>query len=121
MPIPTTGTPVRSANAISDNVPYAPPTAITASAARTTSALRISPIPVVSATVTCSLASARSVPGRIPSTVPPAPAAPRDTASITPPSPPHTTTAPRSASNRPTTSAHSAWSAVASLGPITAT
>ena len=30
--MPTTGTPVRSANAISDRVPYAPPTAITASA-----------------------------------------------------------------------------------------
>ena len=121
MSSPTTGFPVRSANAISESVPYAPPTATTASAARTTSGLRISPNPVVIATVTCGFAAPRSEPGSSPTTVPPAPAAPRDAASMTPPSPPHTTTAPASPSNRPTASARAASSVEASPGPITAT
>src|ERR1700759_1522085 len=65
-----------SARAISDSVPDAPPTAMTASAAPTTRALRTSPRPVGSAICTHSLASRRSVPGRIPITVAPASRAP---------------------------------------------
>ena len=45
-PIETTGTPVRTASAISLMVPQLPPTAISASLVRTSSALRISPSPV---------------------------------------------------------------------------
>ncbi len=116
-----TGTPVRNANAISESVPYAPPTAITTSTERTINAFRISPIPVVIATVTCGFASARARPGSNPTTVPPAAAAPRATASITPPRPPQNTTAPAWASSRPTASARAISSAVASLGPMTAT
>src|ERR1700722_15437164 len=61
---PMTGIPAFRANAISDNVPYSPPTATTASAARTTNALRASPRPVGMAMSTCGLASARWRPGR---------------------------------------------------------
>jgi hypothetical protein len=43
---PTTGTPVFNAKAISDSVPNSPATAMTASAARTFSTFRPSPIPV---------------------------------------------------------------------------
>src|SRR5437867_11799892 len=67
---------------------------ITASAARTVSVLRIQPMPVVSATSTYRFASRLSKPGRIPMTRPPVCCAPRLTASITPESPPLTTTAP---------------------------
>jgi hypothetical protein len=95
--------------------------AIAASAARTTSPLRSSPKPVGRASVTCGLASARSSPGRMPTLVPPACAAPRQAASITPPRPPHTTIAPRSARRRPSSSAMLACSGVASPDPITAT
>src|SRR5438105_7827143 len=78
---------------------------ITASAARTVSVLRIHPMPVVSAMSTYGFASRFSKPGRMPTTSPPADLAPRLTASITPERPPLTTTAPRSASRRPTSSA----------------
>src|SRR5256712_3560885 len=77
---------------------------MTASAARTTSVLRIQPMPVVIATSTSTFASRLSSPGRIPITRPPALFAPRLTASITPERPPVTTTAPRSASSFPTSS-----------------
>ena len=43
LPMPTTGLPAFSASAISDSVPQPPPTATSASAARTTSAFRASP------------------------------------------------------------------------------
>ena len=68
---PTPRLPAFSASAISESVPYPPPTAISASAARTTSALRASPRPVGIATSTNSFAAPRSVPGRIPTVVPP--------------------------------------------------
>ena len=119
--MPTTGLPVFSASAISESVPKPPPTAISASAARTTSALRASPRPVVMATSTWRFASARSIPGRIPTVVPPAAFAPRQAASIAPPSPPQTSTAPASASSRPTSSAVESSCPVASPGPTTAT
>src|SRR5213593_4613030 len=86
------------------SVPMPPLIMITASAARTTSVLRIQPMPVVIATSTYAFASRLSRPGRIPITSPPAFFAPRLTASITPESPPVTTTAPRSASSFPTSS-----------------
>ena len=90
--------------------------------ARTISALRISPIPVAIATVTCGLAVGAVRARQHADHRPAAPsAAPRATASITPPSPPHTTTAPDSASSRPTVSACTVSSSEASLGPITAT
>jgi len=53
--------------------------------------------------------------------VPPADFAPRQAASIAPPRPPHTTTAPRSARARPTASAISASRGSAREGPTTAT
>ena len=48
---PTTGFPIFRAKAISESVPNSPEMAMTASAARTTSALRASPNPVGTATV----------------------------------------------------------------------
>src|SRR5215467_2932787 len=119
--IPTTGFPVFSASAISDSVPNSPPMAMTTSAARTTSAFRASPSPVGIATSTQAFASPRSVPGRIPTVVPPVDFAPRQTASITPPRPPQTTTARRLASSRPTSSAWSNCSRSAAPEPTTAT
>src|SRR6266545_1476777 len=86
------------------SVPTPPPIMITASAARTTSVLRIQPMPVVIATSTYAFASRLSKPGRIPMTSPPACCAPRLTASMTPERPPVTTMAPRSASSFPTSS-----------------
>src|SRR5581483_5804944 len=116
----TTLLPSRRACAISDSVPQPPPTAITALADATTARLRAWPRPVATTCEQCSLASPGSAPGRIPITVPPAPAAPRAAASIAPPSPPHTTTAPASASRRPTSSASAATSGAAAPGPMTA-
>src|SRR5207247_439798 len=87
---------MRRAMAISESVPQPPPIAITALAARTISALRISPIPVASATSMSGFASRGSFPGRMPTVSPPACFAPRAAADITPPSPPHSSTAPRS-------------------------
>src|SRR5438132_1053169 len=97
---------MRRAMAISESVPQPPPIAITALAARTISALRISPIPVASATSMSGFASRGSFPGRMPTVSPPACFAPRAAAAITPPSPPHSRTAPRSAIRRPTAGAH---------------
>ena len=88
------------------------------SADRTRIALRPSPSPVGIATSTNSFASARSAPGRIPTVVPPASFAPRHAASIAPPSPPHTSTTPREPSSRPTASATSHSSGVASPGRL---
>src|SRR5437588_1815875 len=78
-------------------------------------------MPVGMAKVRKRLAAARSLPGRIPTVSPPAAVAPRQAASMTPPCPPHTTTAPASASRRPTSSAMFASWSVAGSGPITAT
>src|SRR5439155_5791133 len=89
--------------------------------ARATSALRISPSPVGIATSTYGFASERSRPGRIPTVWPPADFAPRQAASITPPRPPVTRTAPSSAKRLPAASASAICSAEASLAPITAT
>ena len=49
---PTTGLPMRRARAISESVPNSPATAMRTSAARTTRALRASPMPVAMATST---------------------------------------------------------------------
>src|SRR3954468_18510651 len=117
---PTTGRPVLRPNAISLSVPHAPPTAMIASAARTTSALRPSPNPVGTATCTQPLASLRSSPGSSPTVVPPRERAPRHAASITPPSPPHTSTAPAAAIPAPTSSAAASSSGRARPGPTTA-
>src|SRR5512132_2402060 len=111
-----------SASAISDSVPGPPPTATTASAARTTSPLRSSPNPVGIATSTQPLAAERSSPGRSPTVVPWRERAPRQAASITPPSPPVTMVAPASASSAPTSSASAHCASVASIpAPTTAT
>src|SRR5439155_3027084 len=117
---PTTGRPSFSASAISESVPKPPPTATTASDARTTSPLRSSPIPVGTATVTHAFAAERSSPGSSPIVSPPAACAPRHAAAITPPSPPQTTTAPAAASSPPTSSASRSCSDAASPGPTTA-
>src|SRR4051794_38321303 len=66
-------------------------------------------------------ASSRCVPGRMPSVCPSRERAPREAASMTPPSPPVTTTAPPSARSAPTASAAARSSAGASPGPATAT
>ena len=107
----TTRRPSVSASPISASVPYRPPTAITASPDATTARLRACPIPVTTTWSTHSFASARVSPGTIPIVVPPALFAPREAAAITSPRPPVTTTAPRSASSRPTSSARSSCSA----------
>ena len=118
----TEGTPVRLASAISLSVPQLQPTATTASAARTSRPLRSSPRPVGSVNVFSGAAPARSGPGSSPIAVPPASLAPRAAACITPFMPPVSTTAPRSASPRPTARAVSRSPARAeSLGPTTAT
>ncbi len=102
----TTGRPRLRAWATSLSVPHSPPTAIAASPEATTARLRACPVPVATTWVQWGLASPRSVPGRIPITVPPAPLAPRAAASITPGPPPQTTVAPASASSLPTSSAN---------------
>src|SRR4051812_14186273 len=121
VPTPTTGRPVFSARAISESVPKPPPTATSASDARTTSPLRNSPMPVGTTTDSHGLPAARSVPGSSPRVSPPASRAPRHAAAITPPSPPQTTIAPAVASSRPTTSAARSRAASASPAPTTAT
>ena len=80
VPTPTTGRPIRSANAISESVPKPPPTATSASTARTMSALRSSPMPVAMAIETQGFAAERSSPGSSPMVVPPASRAPRQAA-----------------------------------------
>src|SRR3954453_11920563 len=117
---PITGLPAFNASAISLSVPQAPPIATTASAARTMSALRASPSPVGIASTTHPFASSRSEPGSNPTVVPPRERAPRHAASITPPSPPHTSTAPAAAIPAPTSSAASSSSGSARSGPTTA-
>src|SRR5258708_6402317 len=81
---------------------------MTASAERTRITLRAWSMPVTIGTLTQRLASRASKPGRRPTTSPPAWAAPREAASITPPRPPHGSTAPASAMARPTRSARAA-------------
>src|SRR5207249_1017186 len=76
----------------------------------TTARFRAWPMPVTTTWSIHSFASVRSSPGRIPIVVPPADFAPRATAAMTSPSPPHTTVTPRSASRRPTASARSSCS-----------
>src|SRR3954447_3234376 len=120
VPSPTTGRPALRPSAISLRVPHAPPTATIASAARTTSAWRASPSPVGTATCTQPLASPRSSPGSRPTVIPPRERAPRHAASITPPSPPQTSTAPAVAMPAPTSSAAASSSALARPGPTTA-
>src|SRR5205823_12602708 len=61
------------------------------------------------------------VPGRSPTVIPPAPAAPRDAASIAPPNPPVTTMAPSPARRRPISSHWAATSGLAGSGPTTST
>src|SRR5581483_207997 len=63
----------------------------------------------------------RDSPGRMPIEVPPADAHPLAAASITPPSPPQTSTAPASASRRPISSAQAASRSIATPAPQTAT
>jgi hypothetical protein len=67
------------------------------------------------------LACSRELEGTIPITVPPERDAPRATASITPASPPQTTTAPASASRSPTSSAIGSSSLSGAPFPITDT
>src|SRR4051794_24534404 len=120
VPSPTTGRPALRPSAISLRVPHAPPIATIASAARTTSTLRASPSPVGTATCTQPFASSRSSPGSSPTVIPPRERAPRHAASITPPRPPHTRTAPASAIAAPASSAHATSRASARPGPTTA-
>src|SRR4051812_31471586 len=94
--------------------------ATTASAARTTSALRASPRPVGSATTTQPLAASRSVPGSSPTVSPPRERAPRHAASMTPPSPPQTSPAPASATAAPASSARTSSASAARPGPTIA-
>src|SRR5947207_2639156 len=78
---------------------------MTASHERTSTTLRAWSIPVTIGIVTHRLASRRLKPGSTPTTVPPARAAPRDAASITPLRPPVRSTAPAPATAAPTRSA----------------
>ena len=68
--------------AISESVPQEPPTATTASAARTTKAFRASPIPVARGKTIQGFAWESSRPGRKPTVVPPPSTQPRAAASI---------------------------------------
>ncbi len=117
---PKTGFPARRAKPISVSVPHPPPIATTASAAPATSALRASPSPVGSASTTQPFASSRSLPGRIPTVMPPRDRAPRQAASITPPSPPQISVAPAAAIAAPASSA-SASSAADASAPVPTT
>jgi len=78
---------------------------MTASHERTSTTLRAWSIPVTIGIVTHRLASRRLKPGSTPTTVPPARAAPREAASITPVRPPQRRTAPVRAMAAPTRSA----------------
>src|SRR3954454_3083426 len=112
--------PSRRAKPISASVPHSPPIATTASADATTARLRPWPIPVATTWVMKGFASPVLSPGTIPITSPPASRAPREAPSITPPMPPHTTTAPLMAMSCPTSSA-SGWSSSSGVPlPITA-
>ncbi len=91
---PTTCFWERRANAISLKVPKPIPTAMSTSLAHTTMLFRASPRPVGRAIETNWFASPRSVPGRMPTQIPPAACAPLQAAAITPPRPPETTIAP---------------------------
>src|SRR5438132_6326167 len=117
----TTGRPSLRATAISLSVPQPSPMAITLSAAVTIRTLRAWPMPVGREIVRFGLEPARSVSGRMPTTVPPASAAPSLAAPETPPSPPLMTTTPASASSLPTSRADASCDAVASEAPHTAT
>ena len=108
MPRPITGRPILRARAISDSVPYMPPTAITAWHERTRMTLRAWSMPVITGTATQRLASSPRKPGRMPTTSPPASEAPREAASITPPRPPEKRTAPARATSAPTRRARAA-------------
>src|SRR5438093_1081014 len=78
---------------------------MTASHERTSTTLRAWSIPVTTGMVTHRFASRRSKPGSTPTTAPPARAAPREAASITPVRPPQNTTPPARAMAAPTRSA----------------
>src|SRR5262244_3116461 len=108
VPRPMTGRPIFRAMAISDSAPYMPPTAITASHERTRTTLRAWSMPVTMGMVTQRLASRRRKPGRMPTTMPPGSAAPREAACMTPPRPPQRSTAPARATARPTHRARAA-------------
>src|SRR5579859_4090285 len=95
--------------------------ATTTSAARTTRPFRSSPRPVGIATCTHSLATLRSLPGRIPIVMPPPSRAPRHAAAITPPRPPQTMCAPALAKPRPIVSADCISCSAATLAPTIAT
>src|SRR6185295_5315297 len=94
---------------------------MTASDERTRITFRAWSMPVTIGMETQRLASRDSKPGRSPTTVPPARAAPREAASITPPRPPHSSTAPASAMARPTRSARAATRREQTPSPITPT
>jgi hypothetical protein len=120
-PSEITGTsPRRFASATSLSVPHDPPTTITASALATMIALRASPMPVAIVTVRSGDAPSRVDVGRTPTTTPPRARAPAATAAMTPAPPPQITTAPRAASNSPTSRARAASTSVHSAGPQTA-
>ena len=101
----TTRRPSIDAYAISASVPQLPPTAITASPLAATARFRACPTPVTISWSSHSLPACRSIPGRTPIVVPPAAFAPRAAAAMTSPRPPVTTTHPRPARSRPTSSA----------------
>ena len=84
--------------AISDKVPMLLPMATRQTPARAMMALRISPMPVGTATLNHSLAWESSSSGRMPTAMPPASVAPRDAAAMTPPRPPQIPTMPAPAS-----------------------
>src|SRR5512138_64048 len=95
--------------------------AMTASAFMTTSELRVKPRPVAMGRSTQGLASDGEQPGTIPTVNPPSSRAPRQAASMTPPRPPQTTTAPARAMCRPTSKADSTAWRPGRLPPMTAT
>src|SRR5215207_7308869 len=92
---------------ISDRVPYSPPTAMITSPEHTTARFRACPAPVATEYVRYSFCLLRSSSGRMPMAVPPASAAPRAVASITPERPPQTTMPPLPATSLPTSRAFS--------------
>ncbi len=115
---PNTGIPALRAIAISARVPWLPPIEITDSADWTTRTFLAWPRPVRMTTSRYSLPSLVS--GTMPTVIPFFSFAPRQAASITPPSPPHTTVPRFPAIRPPVTSAVSYSSIVQSPAPITA-
>ena len=105
--------------AISESVPYAPAMAMSAWAVAAMTTFLAWPMPVTTGMSMKALAERASYEGRTPTVRPPALFAPRAAASMTPPRPPQTRTAPARAISAPASSARAAVSGAGSESPMT--